>query len=231
MLRSLWIIISTLCVANVIALAILFGWLGATNRLSPERLEDARTIFVQTVAQEQADEKQAAQRQAAAQAAAAEQAEVGTPPITAEQRMAIIQEYSELVNQRTARARRETQDMINTLMKDQARFLEERKAFEKERDDFQKMREKIAALEGSDQFQKALTIYESVKPDVAAAMLGTLIEQGEVEQVVSYLNAMKPRNASKVVASFESQDPKLAADLLERLRTHGLVAQASEDGP
>lgn len=231
MLKSLWVAISTLCVANVLALAVFFGWLGATHRLSRERVEEARTLFVKSVAEERALAEQTAQQRAAAEAAAAESAKAGMPPITAEQRMAIIQEYSELVNQRTARARRETQDMIDTLMKDQARFLEARQAFETERTDFQKMREEIAALEGSEQFQKTLAIYESVKPDMAANMLSTLIEQGEIDQVVSYLDAMKPRTASKVIVAFETRSAALAADLLERLRTHGLIAQASEDGP
>ncbi|MCZ7632613.1 MAG: hypothetical protein M5U20_03910 [Phycisphaerales bacterium] len=38
---------------------------------------------------------------------------------------------------------------------------------------------------------------------------------------------MPSRTRSKVMAEFVADDPALAADLLERLRTHGIVAQAS----
>ena len=37
------------------------------------------------------------------------------------------------------------------------------------------------------------------------------------------------RERSKIITEFEKTDPALAADLLERLRTYGLVASGPED--
>ena len=231
MVKSLWVILSTLCVANVFALGIFLAWLGASDRLSMDRLDEARMVFVQTRGEADAEAESEALQAERDAAAAEEAARIGTSPITAEQRMKIIQEYASLIEDRTARTRRETQDMIDTLMLQQARFLEERQAFEREREAYRDMRAEIEALEGSEQFQKALTIYQKVKPDAATDMLSRLIEAGEVDQVVTYLDAMNARVASKIVSEFERRDAGLAADLLERLRTQGLVAQASEDGP
>lgn len=231
MIKSLWVLISTLCVANMLALALFMGWLGASDRLSVERLDRARLVFVQSLAEAEAEaqlDETEAGRAAAAEAAAAK---IGTSPITAEQRMRIIQEYAAQIEERTARTRRETQDMIDTLMQQQSRFLEERQAFERQKAIYEAMREEIAELEGSEQFAKSLAIYQKVKADVAADMMSELIQAGGIEQVVTYLDAMNARVASKIIDEFESRSPALAADLLERLRTHGLVARASEDGP
>jgi molecular chaperone GrpE (heat shock protein) len=43
----------------------------------------------------------------------------------------------------------------------------------------------------------------------------------------AYLNAMEERQRSKVMSEFLKADPKLAGELLEMLRTHGQVAQAT----
>jgi hypothetical protein len=50
-------------------------------------------------------------------------------------------------------------------------------------------------------------------------------------QVVAYLDAMEERVRNRIIAEFVKDDPALAAELLERLRTHGVltgVAKANE---
>jgi flagellar motility protein MotE (MotC chaperone) len=228
MFRRLWLILATIAVANALALGMFLGWLAASDRLDMERLRETRGLFVRTRAQETADEERAA-REAEAAAAEAERRSIeGLPPITAEQRMRIIRDYAELINQRTERTKRETQDLIDTLMAQQTRLERERRELEADRAAFERMRSEIVDLVGSEQFEKTLRIYETVKPEVAASMMRELLARGETDQVVAYLDAMKSRSASAVIGRFEEQDPALAADLLERLRVHGLVAQARE---
>lgn len=48
-----------------------------------------------------------------------------------------------------------------------------------------------------------------------------------LELVVGYLNAMDERARAKIVAQFVQEDPGLAAELLERLRTRGIETRAS----
>ena len=84
------------------------------------------------------------------------------------------------------------------------------------------MRRRLTAQQSSEQFQKTVLNYETQKPDVARDMLRALIDQGEEQQVVAYLDAMQARKSSKVIDAFAEDDPVLAAGLLEKLRTFGI---------
>ena len=78
------------------------------------------------------------------------------------------------------------------------------------------------------QFKKALSTLEGLKPDKAKLALQQLLDKKEVDQVVSYLNAMQERNRTRIIDEFIKSDPGTATDLLERLRTRGLIARAVE---
>jgi len=91
----------------------------------------------------------------------------------------------------------------------------------------------IAELEGSEMFKKALATYEGLKPAASASMLLQLMRPGGgtgaldnagADQAVAYLNAMEDRTRTKIIAEFQKQDPALAAELLERLRTRATLA-------
>ena len=49
--------------------------------------------------------------------------------------------------------------------------------------------------------------------------------------IEAYLNAMQERTRTKVLDEFIKSDPKVATDLLERLRTRGIAARAPETMP
>ncbi len=229
MMRSLWIAVSTLALANLMALGAFALWLNASGRLSRERIEKVREVFGMTVAAEAA---QRAGQQAAAEAEAKkaeEQAREKRPPISAEQRLAIIREYEETQRQKNERLQRETRDLLNQLEIRRADFDKQKAEFLAERDAFQMMREELARNTGSEQFAKTLKVYETVKAADAAAMMESLLAAGDTgrEQVVAYLNQMQPRTSAKIVGEFRKKDSALAADLLERLRTYGLETGSS----
>ena len=223
-MRAIWIILSTLALANMLALAVVVGWLASTDRLSRERIDAVREIFVQTAAQEEVNEADMARQAEEAAVLAEVERKKGLPPLTAEQRLDLVREYADLIQQRTERTRRETQDLINTLMVQQSRLQQERVQLTAEREAFESMRAKITALEGSEQFQKALKIYQTIKPDVASAMLMELVNRNEIDQIVAYFNAMPPRTASRIITELKKNSSALAADLVERLRVHGIEA-------
>jgi flagellar motility protein MotE (MotC chaperone) len=223
-MRSIWMILGTVAIANMMALAVFFGWLASTDRLSRERVDAVRKMFVETSAQETVRrEAEAKESEQAALLAEAERTK-GFPPLTADQRLELIREYADLISQRTERTRRETQDLINTLLAQQARVQQDRQRLEEDRTAFESMRAAIAALEGSEQFQKSLKVYQTLKPDVAASMLMELVGVGDLDQVTAYLDAMSPRTASRILTEFEKDSPALAADLVERLRVRGVEA-------
>ncbi len=228
-MKSLWIIISTLAIANLLALIGFGAWLHTSDRLDGERLERVRRIFADTRTVERTRQEEEERKQEEARQAAAEQARADLPPLTADQRLAQARDQADVAALRLGRVHREVEDLRAVLLKERASLDADTEALAKERAEFEAMRARIMDMEGDEQFKKSLSLYESLPAEKAREMLLALVEQGEVEQVVAYLNSMQTRTAKKIVEGIE--DPKLAADLLERLRTRGLEARASGTDP
>lgn len=231
-MRGLWTIISVLALANLLAMGAFIGWLGASGRLSPARIDQVRAVFAPTVAQEQKEQTESEAKAAAEQAEAAEAARVGALPMPADERTGTLEELEAIANMRVARAEGETRRMMDTLALSWEELKRERARFEAERASFEEMRTRLAATEGSEQFAKAVALYESVGPESAQAMLRELISRDgavpgqNTEQAVAYLNAMKQRTAAKVIQLFQDEDPALAADLLDRVRGYGMLTRS-----
>lgn len=223
-MRSLWIIITTIALANFLAVVALVAWLAGTGRLSNERVNAVREMFTTTVEQDEAQRKLEEAQRAQDEAAAAQDAFMREPPTPAESEVADQQAVSNAAQQDLSRLTREAEDLRRTFARELAQIERAREQLRQERADFDALRARLAALEGSEQFEKAVALYQQVKPQQAKAMLQTLIDQGEMEQVVSYINAMQVRTATKIIAEFD--DPALAATLLERVRTRGLEVAA-----
>lgn len=233
MAKSMWLVISTLALANILAIAGLFGWLKMTDRLSAERIEEVRRVFSQTVA-EQAEEER--EREASANTRSVEERLAegeGLVPVTAPTRNRIVHEQDEIARQRVARAEREHRDLLRTATKQLQELEVKEAAFEERMRAWEEMRTRLTEQESTEQFQKAVKNYEAQKPDVAKNMLDALIERGEMEQVIAYLDAMQARKSAKIVDAFAQDDPALAARLLEQLRTFGIETpepgQANDD--
>jgi len=220
-MRTIWILISTLAVANLLALIGFAGWLGATDRLSPERFRAVREIFAPTIAESRTLEGVRVLEAQAAADRAADEARVGTAPLTAEQRLLLAGAQIDVTTQQQQRVQRETADLIATLLQERAELERQRAEFQAQVEEFNARREAIVAQEGSDQFLKTVSLYNSLKPAQSHSMMRALIDQGAVDQVVAYLNALQSRTAAKIIAEFQKESPTLAADLLERLRQRG----------
>lgn len=224
MIRSMWLIVSTIAIANLLAIIGFVGWLVASDRMNLDRVQQLREIIAPTVAQQRAEERAAEQQREAERARLEEQGDLGALPLSAADRLNLLREVDEVSRQRFERMERETRDLQRQLRDELESIATERAAFEQVRSEFERRRKEIEELEGSRQFKRALQLYETSKSDVAANMFQSLIDQGQERDVVSYLNAMKPMAARKVIEVFEGRDPVLAARLLEGVRTYGLVA-------
>lgn len=231
MLRSLWIAFSTLAIANLFALVGFVLWLNATDRLNPARVQQVRAILATTLSAESAETERIAADQAAAAASAAEALKVGKPPLTAEQRLDNESAKEEIESQNSRRVQRETADLINTLVREREELDRQRSQFQTQVDAFAAMRKMIAEQEGSEQFQKAVQVYQSVKPSEAKNMMSALIASDQKDQVVAYLDALSPRVSSKIITEFEREDPALASDLIERLRNRGTAVASQSPSP
>jgi hypothetical protein len=224
MIRGLWTILSVLAIANLLALIGFVGWLVSTDRLDAERFNELRETFAETIPAEDArleEEARAAELEAAE---AEEQRRALIPPLTAADKLRNNAIAEEVDRQRLERLSREVRDLRRTIDRERSQLDDRIERFEAEKEAFERMRSRIREIEGQDQFRKAVTHLQSQRPEKARDILQALIDEGDVDQAVAYLNAMGNRQAAKIIGAFE--DAAVAADLLERLRTRGTETRA-----
>lgn len=225
-MKSIVTVLSAFAVLNILVIVGLGGYLVATGRLDGRRVEDVVGLFRETVAERNAREADEEAEVVAAQEAVAEAVAAATPPLTAEQWTQRKLEEDEVLNERVRRLRREIEDLRRSITTERDVFEKQKSDFEQDRDAWEAMRKRVLEMEEDAQFQAALETLSAMSPKAGASMLREVDASGNREQVVSYLNALGTRARSKIFAEFEKDDAPMAADLLERLRTLGLEAQA-----
>jgi membrane protein involved in colicin uptake len=247
-MRAIWTILSTIAVANLVALLSFLGWLKMTDRLSMERVKAVREVITPTLAQDAEKKKtdEAAAKEAAGEAK--EKARHEAPPLTAEAALAIRDQAAELERQKVRRLEREVADLTAALDLAKTQFVAAKGEIERERAE---AKAALEAGESSPQFKKTVGVLEAVKPAEARNILAQMLVDGVsaaggatvgtggtaarptesgLKRVVGYLNAMQDRTRAKVISEFQKEDPGLAADLLERLRAFGTVVLPSGRG-
>lgn len=234
-MRAIWTVISTIAVANLVALVCFLGWLRLTDRLNMERVRAVREMVTPTIAQDAERKKSEEAEAKIAAAAAKDKARHEAPPLTAEAALSIRDQAAELERQKVRRLEREVADLTTALDLAKSQFLAAKSEIERERAE---AKAALEAGETSPQFKKTVGVLEAVKPAEARNILAQMLVEnapaasnGQVarptesglKRVVGYLNAMQDRSRAKVVSEFQKEDPALAADLLERLRAFGTV--------
>ncbi len=230
-MKAIWTMLSVLAVANLLALGAFVGWLKASDRIDIARVRQVRQMFNETLAQQKSREDEAQAKADADAKAAAEKAKEGQPPIGAADALSLKIEQGKADQERLESLKREVQILRETLQRERNQLEADKAAFKKEQDEFERARRAVVETEGNAQFKKALATLEGLKPDKAKTTLQQLIDSKQVEQVVAYMNAMQERTRTKVLDEFIKSDPKVATDLLERLRMRGIAARAPETAP
>ena len=230
-MKTIWNAVSVVAVANLLAIAALIGWLRASDRLDIDRLRAIKEALAPTLASERETAKAEAVRAEQEAIAAAERAKVGAAPVSAQERLNLKVEQSEIDRQRLARFQKEVEDLRRSLLLERAQLERDRETLEATRAAFESERRRIAAIEGDAQFQKTLTTLEQLKPDKAKLALQQLLDGGQEDQVVAYLNGMQDRLRAKVIDEFLATDAKVAAGLLERIRMRGVEPRVSARSP
>lgn len=230
-MKAIWTILSVLAVANLLALLGLVGWLKSTDRLDNSRIRQIREVFKETLAQQKAREDDAKAKADAEQKAAEEKAKAALPPVTAADTLELKLEQSKVDQERMEALRRDVKILQDTIKRERTQLDIDKAAFAKETAAFDQARKVVAQTEGAAQFKKALGTLEGLKPDQIKTALQQLIDGKQEDQAVAYLNAMEERTRAKVMQAFITGDPKVATDLLERLRTRGLIARVPEAPP
>ncbi len=244
-MKSIFKIAMILGMAHLLGLLGVVGWLAATQRLSTDRIESIREILHEPMPMEMARLEQEAKE--AEELAANAPPEYNGVPLSAAAALQMHLQEQDLHQERIARLQREVSDLSSLLKQMRRKLDEERQTFADERTAFEATRTEIKETEGREQFRKALGLLSGLKADKAKIVLDQLIRDGTfkgdfaaasqgsgagsssgIEQAVAYLDAMPARQSAKILNEFVEQDPALANELLERLRTRGQVALASE---
>lgn len=230
---------AALAIINLLGIAGAVGWLAATKRLSPERVEAIKQILHEPVPVEQA-RLAAEQAKAEAEAGPAEEPLPGGPPVASGELVSMQLEQAKADEFRIQRLAREESTLGQTIVQETRKLDDARREFAEEKGAFETKRAQIAALKGDEQFQAALSVLTQVKPDKAMSMLQEIIDgrAGAVgvgdaggmtgkDRAVAYLDELDEMVRGKIMSEFVKDSPTLAADLLERLRTFGMMADAS----
>lgn len=226
-MKAIWVIVTTLALANFLAIAGFVGWLASTGRVSRERVEAVRLIFASTVSDETKAKEEAARLAGDEAAAAAAAAKLAGAPVAAEDRLKQQQDDAEVKLQSRQRLSSDLKSLQTFLVRENERLQTWEKQLQAREATFQAEQKRINETAGSEQFKKAMATLAGVKPKEAQSILAELLAQSKQDEVISYLDAMEERVRSKVMAEFNKVDPKVAADLLERLRTRGIASAIS----
>lgn len=240
-MKRMLTVLSVLAIVNLLGIAGAIGWLVATQRLTTDRVEAVRQLIREPAPVEQARleaEQKAAQESEAE--AEAQRPLPDAPPIRADQMVSLRRDWEEATEFRSQRLDRENDVLAQTTAQVFRKLDKERAAFEAERERFQRQQQAIAALRGDEQFQAALSVLSAVKPAEAKTMLQEIIEEraGAVgvidhpamtglDRAVAYLDELDDLVRGKIMAEFVEDSPTVAAELLERIRTFGMMADAS----
>ena len=230
-MRTLWNIVSFMAVVHILALLIFVGWLWHSGRLSGDRIEAARALFAQTM---EAEADAVAAREAAeadAEQDAIDAARQADPPLPSDRRIRqarLLQEEEAAV---LRRIQDETDRRASELEAAFARLAQERDELEAQRRAWEAATGDQRAEILDAQFRKTVKLYETSPPKNVKQWIEELVRNGETERAVTYLDAMSPRAAKKVLTLFKTeQEARLATELLERIRTLGVPEGVEDSG-
>jgi hypothetical protein len=224
-MRAIGYAIVVIAMIHVVAAIGLVAWLYGTDRLSQQRLVDVYDTFTKTIEQEQADAEAAAaerdeqQKQAERDARLAGQ---GPAVESAGQRLADQRGLQNAAEQRLALKQKQLETLQTNLMLARRQLARRDKELAAREVEFEKLLAERQQQIDDESFGKTLKLYENLSPKQVKQMFVDLMDQEQTEQVVTYLEAMKPRMAAAVLGEFKAaSETSRAVELTERLRARG----------
>ena len=228
-------VVGTLCAANLVAMLAFVGWLINSDRLDAARVNEIRAMLSETISDEAARVRTETDASDAEAKAEAEAARFELDPVSAEAQLQERRAQTDMTLMSVQRMRRSVEDLQRQLDRQRRAIDMERANLERDRIAYAEMRAKNAAQEGDVEFQRAVEVLAQTSNKSAKAMLQLLIDQGDSDQAVSYLDALDVRKRSSVLNEwFVDGQTDVALELLEALRTRGIETSpeaVDEGGP
>lgn len=223
-MKLIWTIVSTLALANLLGIIGLVMWLKATDRLDGERVQKLREILAMPITEEKAKAAVAATEAQVKEKAHVEEAKRTGPTETAAEALDGQRDKEEAKQAQMLRLREEIKQLQAALQKQKFDLDNERLQVDDLKKKLEAKQIEISKTGGTEQFKLALAALESQKAPAARQVLVALIGDGKREEALTYLANMDAGKRSKIMTEFIKSDEKLAAELLESLRTRGVEA-------
>ncbi len=224
-MKSLWSVVSFLAVVHLLALLLFLGWMYGTDRLSIERMQEVRELFAMTITDEkmqQEDEERVVEEN--------QESESSMFQMSSTRQIEMLTDVQRQELMATQRMKDESDMHSRQFSLLNQKIALERKEFEEERSRWEEATEADRERKTNEQFAQTVSQYESLPAKQGKQVLIELINSGNREQAIAYLDAMKPRASSKILKEFKSpEEIILAAELLEELRIFGLGTVDSQE--
>lgn len=230
-MRTLWNAVAVLAIINLLALAIVGGWLWRSGRVDRDRIEAVRTLFSLSIAEE--EERRRAEEAALLAADAEENVPLAWQPVpvtnldVADARER-LQDLAAVTNARLAADAGILVDRIEDAYRRRDAELTEREtALQRERDRLAEIRSRTR----DDDFKRVVADLGEMKLDASYGILGVWLAEGRRTLVVDVLHALEAERRHDVLAEFvDAGRAEVAADLQLALRERtALQAALTED--
>lgn len=226
-MKTLWTIISILALTNLLAIVGLLLWLKSNDRLDGERVQRIREILSMTIAEEKLKKEEADKTAADEKAKADAVAKRTGPSRPATEVIDANRENLEANQASLQRLREEIKQLQQALAKQQADVQRDREIVEATRKRVEAKEAEINKVARDQQFQQALAALEAQKAPAAKQVLQSMLTDNKREEALDYLAAMDETKRAKIMTEFIKTDERLAAELLEQLRTRGITQAKS----
>ncbi len=229
-MRTAWNVFSFLAVVHLLAIAIFLAWLWRSERLDTSRIEGIRELLAITIPEAEHAVQEASMIEAADRQQQIDDARRDDPPLASRTELDILSRQDRL-HERALRRLEDEQNQRATQLREQFDRLEvERDAFEQRVADWETATAADRERKTDAQFAQMIKLYESLRPALAKDKIVELVRIGKTDQAVTYLDAMNPRLAGKILSEFKTEDEnRLATELLERIRMFGAEVEPTED--
>lgn len=201
------------------------GWLGASNRLDGQRVQQVVDMFKPTIAEVQQLQTEAEKAKAEAQAARDQLMRlesVADGAKTLEDRLMENFEADEIDLHRLERLNAETEAIRRRLDQDKQLIAEELAELQARQKTFDELVARRTDAMQEEDFSRAVKTLEQLPPKQGKEMIQQYLAAGQLDEAVDYLAAMQLRKSAGILKTFktEAEIPQ-AAMLLEALRTRG----------
>jgi hypothetical protein len=221
-MKKLFSVLSMVLAINFLAVMGGVGWLWQSGHLDRAKAEAVKEVLFPTTATSQPTTEPSAAAPVTQPFVNLDELLARHAGTTAGEQVEVIQQSFDVQSAQLDRRKRELDALAEQVAREQKRLADAGSSLElarKQLDEREKQDENRAGDKG---FQDSLQLYNAMP----AAQVKKVFMSLPIETVVSYLQAMQPRSATKIIKEFKSpQETELIHQVLEKMRQGGPSTQ------